>query len=201
MIAPNALIISASTGTGHVSAGRALHAAFEVAGYATVLHVDVLELAPRWVRAAYGGGFELLAARAPGVWREVYRRSDGGHTDEARWGTIARRLIFREFERLLASERWTFCVCTHFLPGQLAAGRAGAPPFATVVTDFTLHRYWVQPRVGQYFVATPDMARDLHVRLPAAHVVATGIPTAGPFADRTPQAAARASLGLPLTSR
>jgi processive 1,2-diacylglycerol beta-glucosyltransferase len=165
MNAPSALIVSASAGTGHVSAGRALHAAFESAGCAQVVHVDVLDLAPRWVRAAYGGGFELLASRAPGVWREVYRRSDG-HTDDARWGTIARRLIFREFERLLTAERWSFCVCTHFLPAQLAAGRPNVPPFASVVTDFALHRYWVQPRVSQYFVATPDMARDLHARLP-----------------------------------
>jgi processive 1,2-diacylglycerol beta-glucosyltransferase len=198
MNAHSALIVSASAGTGHVSAGRALHAAFESAGCAQVVHVDVLDLAPRWVRAAYGGGFELLASRAPGVWREVYRRSDG-HTDDARWGTIARRLIFREFERLLTAERWSFCVCTHFLPAQLAAGRPNVPPFASVVTDFALHRYWVQPRVSQYFVATPDMARDLHARLPAARVVATGIPVAPAFADRVPQSQARSRLDLPLT--
>jgi len=200
MIAPSALIVSASAGTGHVSAGRALHSAFESAGCARVVHVDVLDLAPRWVRTAYGGGFELLASRAPGVWGEVYRRSDG-RVDEARWGSIARRLMFREFERLLTAERWSVCVCTHFLPGQLAAGRANAPPFASVVTDFTLHRYWVRPRINQYFVATPDMARDLYARLPSARVVATGIPVGPEFADRTPQAHARAVLSLPLTGR
>jgi processive 1,2-diacylglycerol beta-glucosyltransferase len=78
------LIVSASAGTGHVSAGRAMHAAFEDGEGARAVHIDILDLAPRWVRAAYGGGFELLARRAPGVWREVYRRSDGADTDHAR---------------------------------------------------------------------------------------------------------------------
>src|SRR5690606_17307377 len=136
------LIVSASAGTGHVSAGRAVETAFREAGWSDILHVDILELAPRWVRAAYGGGFELLASRAPAVWREVYRRSDGPDADAARWAPVAHRTVLREFERLLGSRPWVCCVSTHFLPCQLAAGRSG-PPFTAVVTDFTLHRYWV----------------------------------------------------------
>jgi hypothetical protein len=54
-----------------MSAGSAMHAAFENGEAARVVHVDLLDLAPRRVRTAYGGGFELLAGRAPGVWREV----------------------------------------------------------------------------------------------------------------------------------
>src|SRR5688572_20849736 len=56
------LIVSASAGGGHVRAGEALAEAFREDGAARVLHVDVLALAPRWVRLAYGGGFELVAA-------------------------------------------------------------------------------------------------------------------------------------------
>jgi processive 1,2-diacylglycerol beta-glucosyltransferase len=92
-------------------------------------------------------------------------------------------------------------VCTHFLPAQLAAGRAGAPPFAAVVTDYTLHRYWAQPRVGHYFVAAPDLARDLHRRLPSARIVATGIPISASFGSGMTRAAARAALGLSGTRR
>ena len=194
--APRVLIVSASAGSGHVSAARALQSAFDAAGRVQAVHVDVLDLAPRWVRAAYGGGFELLAARAPGVWREVYRRSDGTDVDEARWGALARRLIFRAFHRVLTAEDWTVCACTHFLPAQLAAGSSDAPPFASVVTDFTLHRYWVQPRVQQYYVPAPQIALDLHARLPAARVVATGIPIAPAFGNRIAQVQARSELGL-----
>jgi processive 1,2-diacylglycerol beta-glucosyltransferase len=193
------LIVSASAGTGHVTAGRALHSAFAATGLADPVHVDVLDLAPRWVRAAYGGGFELLASRAPAIWREVYRFSDGADFDQARWGTLAQHLMFRAFHRLLTSERWSACVCTHFLPAQLAAGRT-AVPFASVVTDFTLHRYWVHPRVQQYFVAAPDIASDLRRRLSLTTADVTGIPIARLDAHRS-RAQARAALGLVADAR
>lgn len=198
---PRVLIVSASAGTGHVTAGRALHAAFENAGHARAVHVDVLDLTPRWVRAAYGGGFELLASRAPAIWRQVYRRSDGANVDEARWSALARQIIFREFHRLLTAERWSACVCTHFLPAQLAAGHPQAPPFASVITDFTLHRYWVQPRVRQYYVATTAIARDLRSRLPGTNVETSGIPVASAFGRRYDSADARAALGLATQGR
>lgn len=198
---PPALIVSASAGTGHVSAGNALEASLRAVGYDRVVHVDVLQLAPRWVRAAYGGGFELMASRAPRVWRGVYEWSDGPDGDVARWGPLAHRLIFRNFRRLLLSERWAFCLCTHFLPSQLAAGLPGHPPFALAITDFALHRYWVQPRVREYFVASRNMSRALRDRLPHALAIATGIPVGPAFARPPHRAAARAALGLPCDRR
>lgn len=191
------LVVSASTGTGHVRAGEALRQALEERDPGLrVEHVDLLELAPRWVRAAYGTGYEVVAARAPWLWERIYRRTDGVDGDRARWGPLAHRLVFREFRRLLLSGPWSQCVCTHFLPCQLAAGRPGLPPFSLVVTDFTLHRVWVQPGVGRYFVATDTLADALRGRARGARVAATGIPVARGFAEAPPRAGARAELGL-----
>jgi processive 1,2-diacylglycerol beta-glucosyltransferase len=191
------LIVSASTGTGHARAAEAIRAAFgEQEPALQAEHIDLLELAPGWVRRAYGDGFELLARRAPRVWGEVYRRTDAEAADLARWGPIAQRILFREFRRLLLSRRWGACVCTHFLPGQLAAGGAGLPPFSMVITDLTLHRFWAQPRVGRFFVAGAGLARELHARLPAAEVLETGIPVAPTFREPLTRCDARASLGL-----
>jgi processive 1,2-diacylglycerol beta-glucosyltransferase len=193
------LIVSASAGAGHVRAGEALREAFEAAG-TPADHVDVLALAPRWVRAAYGGGFKLLAARAPGVWRGIYTLCDGPAGDAARWGPVAHRILFRAFRRLLAAGRWRYGVCTHFLPTQLAAGSVGTPRFALVMTDFTLHRYWVQPRVRDYFVPDEAAARGVRRRLPAANVSVTGIPVGSRFAPAD-RARARDSFGLPQHAR
>jgi len=191
------LIVSAAAGTGHLRAAEALRAAIEKREPGRrVEHVELLELAPRWVRAAYGEGYELLAARAPWLWRQVYERTDAPECDHARWGPLAQRILFREFRRLLLSQPWSVCLSTHFLPGQLAAGAAGVPPFATAITDLTLHRFWAQPRVGRYFVGSEVLASALRLRLPGARVDATGIPIAPRFAAAPERAAARASLGL-----
>lgn len=191
------LIVSASTGTGHIRAGEALReACVERDAAQAVEHVDLLNLAPSWVRAMYGGGYELMATRAPWVWQRVYRYSDGEGSDQARWSALAERLLFREFRRLLRSRPWKLCLCTHFLPCQLAARRPGMPPFSLVITDFTLHRYWVQPGVARYFVATESLADDLRPRVGRARVEATGIPVAPAFANAPPRAEARRDLGL-----
>jgi processive 1,2-diacylglycerol beta-glucosyltransferase len=189
------LIVSASAGTGHVRAGDALAEAMQREGVRAE-HVDVLRLAPRWVKHAYGGGFELLASRAPRLWREVYALADGPDGDSARWGPVAARALFGGFRRLLHAERWRLCLCTHFLPSQLMAGRSGAPPFGLVVTDFALHRYWVQPRVREYFTATRAVAAAVRARLPAARALASGIPIDPAFLHPPAWQDARAALGL-----
>lgn len=161
------LIVSASAGTGHLRAADAVAAALaERHPHLHREHVDLLTLAPRWVRAVYGTGYEMVAARAPGLWGGIYRATDGVDADAARWGPAAERTLFRAFAGLLRARRWSACLCTHFLPAQLAAGRPGLPPFALAVTDFTLHRVWAQRGVGQYFVATETLARQLSARVP-----------------------------------
>jgi len=191
------LIVSASTGTGHVRAGEALREALNRREQGvTVRHVDLLSLAPRWVRGTYGGGYELVATHAQWVWEQVYRHTDGDGQDRARWGGFAERLLFREFRRLLVSRPWDLVLDTHFLPCQLAAGKPGMPPFALAITDFTAHRYWVQPRVDRYFVATEGLAADLRRRVPGVPIDVTGIPVSPGFADSLSREEARACLGL-----
>ncbi len=191
------LIVSGSAGTGHVRAGEALREAFAAESPGRpVEHVDILALAPRWLAAAYGGGYELIAARAPGLWAEIYACTDGRGPDTAAWGGVAQRVLFRRFRRLVRSGRWEAVVCTHFLPCQLGAGRPGMPPFSLVVTDLTLHRYWVQRGVAQYFVALPALARELRARGVAASVDVTGIPLSARFAASPDRESARRALGL-----
>ncbi|MBV9109136.1 MAG: hypothetical protein JO306_07005 [Gemmatimonadetes bacterium] len=191
------LVMSASTGTGHQRAGDALREAAAAADPAIpAQHVDLLELAPAWVRSIYGTGYEMVAARAPRVWKHVYRITDGDAADRARWAPLAWRLIFREFQRLLGSRPWDACICTHFLPCQLAASRPGLPPFSLVMTDFTVHRFWVQRRVRHYFAATEAAAAELRRRVPGSRVEATGIPVAPAIANAPSRDAAREALGI-----
>ena len=191
------LLASASAGTGHMRAAEALRSALIASDpELRVEHVDVLELAPAWVRAAYRDGFELIAARAPGVWREIYHITDGPGVDAARWSPLAQKLLFRAFERVVRGGDWSACVATHFLPAQLMAGRAGAPPFGVVVTDFGLHRYWAQPGARTWFVATDELVTEVQSRVRGARAVSTGIPVRPDLLSGPTRDEARAQLGL-----
>jgi processive 1,2-diacylglycerol beta-glucosyltransferase len=99
----------------------------------------------------------------------------------------------------LRSQSWEYCLSTHFLPAQLAAG-SGATRFGLVVTDFTLHRYWVQPHVREYFVGTPDLAESVRHRVSGALAEPTGIPVDPAFGSVCPRES-RAALGLSETDR
>lgn len=197
MSQPAVLIVSAANGTGHLRAAEAVRGALCARDPSVhVEHVELLSIAPRWVRAFYGSLFEKMVEKAPRVWKEIYRLTDGDDHDSARWGALAQRTLFREFRRLLQSRPWNVCVSTHFLPCQLAAGRYGLPRFGLVVTDFGLHRFWAQPGVSTYFVATETLAAELRKRVRRARIEATGIPIDPVFAHAPCQAEARASLGL-----
>lgn len=191
------LVVSATAGTGHLRAGGAVVNAARVDRPDWhVEHVDVLSLAPRWVKTVYGGGFELVAARAPRVWRGAYALADGPDPDQARWAGIARRVLFRAFERLITTRRWDHVICTHFLPAQLAAGRITGPAFTMVITDFDLHRFWVQPRVHHYCVATERLRDELRNRLPRIQASCTGIPIDPSFRHLPASNTAKRQFGL-----
>jgi processive 1,2-diacylglycerol beta-glucosyltransferase len=199
---PRILVVSVSTGTGHVRAAEAVCTALACRHPGVyVRHVDLLELAPQWVRAFYGKAFEKVAAHAPSLWKEIYHATDGDEHDRARWAAAADRFVFREFRRVLDAERWDACLSTHFLPCQLASGGGGFPPLSLVVTDFTLHRVWVQPRASRYFVATDDLVTELGRRVPGIPALATGIPISPDVASAGSRDEARAALGLPGSRR
>ena len=193
---PSVLIVSAANGTGHLRAAEAVREALAARDGRARGARGAASIAPKWVRAFYGSLFEKMVSRAPRVWKEIYRLTDGDDHDSARWAPVAHRTLFREFRRLLRSRLWSMCLGTHFLPCQLAAGRPGLPPFGLVITDFGLHRFWAQPGVGTYFVATETLAGELRRRVHGARVEATGIPIAPEFAHPPSQAEARAALGL-----
>jgi processive 1,2-diacylglycerol beta-glucosyltransferase len=194
---PALLVLSARAGTGHLQAARTIRDALdrEIPG-ARVEHVDVLDMAPSWVGRAYADGFELLASRVPWVWGGIYRTTDGPREGVSSWWTLTERLLFRKFRPRVMERDWDLCIATHFLPCQLAAARTGGPPFWLAVTDFTLHRYWVQPAVSHYFLPPGGIGESLESRVHGASTEVTGIPVAPGFTAPPSRSEARRVLDL-----
>ncbi len=180
-----ALVLSASVGAGHVRAAQALESALAGSGDGcSARHVDVLSLANPLFRRIYGRGYLDLVNHAPTLVRLLYDRTDAP-PDPFRAGARLRGALERAslpgWARLLGSPEWDVVVCTHFLPGALAAGlcRAGLlrVPWATVVTDFDAHGMWVNQPCDRYFVASTEAAASLaHWGVPCERIEATGIP-------------------------
>jgi processive 1,2-diacylglycerol beta-glucosyltransferase len=174
------LILYSPAGNGHRAAATAVADAIARERPDMAIDVvDVLRFAPpafrydlvwKWIQqhggAAYDGLFDLSNGPHP-MWRVARERLNL---------TLLAPLV-AEIERL-QPER---IVCTHFLPAIAVAGMArrgrlrGA--LSTVITDFASHEAWVLPGVARYFVATPQVTRQLiaHGVAPSS-IAVTGIP-------------------------
>lgn len=202
------LVLSASVGSGHLRAGQALyHAALTAIDGAfpshAVEHIDVLGLAPRAFRRIYAGWYLVLVSRFPDVWSWLYRVTNDpdARGRAGRMRERVERILLRKLIQRVRAECPAAIVCTHFLPAQLlgrevAAGRLRCPVWV-VVTDFDLHRMWVQPGVRGYFVAAPEVAYRLQAEgVPRDRIHATGIPVMPEFAQRAVRKQCAVELGL-----
>jgi processive 1,2-diacylglycerol beta-glucosyltransferase len=196
------LLLSVSAGAGHVRAAQALEAAALARGDVEVTHLDLLTLVPSWFSKAYGQWYLELVERHPNLWAHLYQKSDRTPADawEHKLRRAVERVSTRELGTALREAQPDAVICTHFLPAELLAraslrGKA-LPPVWVQVTDFDLHRLWVQPGVAGYCVASDEIGFRLREALPQVRVEVTGIPVMPAFASRAPRAECARELGL-----
>jgi processive 1,2-diacylglycerol beta-glucosyltransferase len=196
------LLLSAGAGAGHVRAAQALEAAAQARGDVQATHLDLLDLVPSWFAKAYGQWYIELIERHPQLWAQLYQRTDQAPPNawEQRLRRAIERVSTRELGAALRAAAPDAVICTHFLPAELLAratlrGRA-LPPLWVQVTDFDLHRLWVQRGVVGYCVASDEIAFRLREALPGVRVEITGIPLMPAFAQRADRAACARELGL-----
>jgi processive 1,2-diacylglycerol beta-glucosyltransferase len=200
------LLLSVSVGAGHVRAAQAVEAAAREAGL-EVEHLDAMDHVSSAFRKVYKDLYIDLVERHPQWWARLYQASDRADDDD--WSTRVRRAVERVSARGLraavAAARADAIVCTHFLPAELLArdalrGHALAPTWV-LVTDFDLHRLWVQPStrdagVRGWFVASDEVAFRVREALPGVRVEVTGIPIMPAFARAPERETAARELGL-----
>ncbi len=196
------LLLSVSAGAGHVRAAQAIEAAAAARGGIDVTHLDVLTLVPGWFAKAYGQWYLDLVERHPNLWAHLYQRSHRSSAEawEDKLRRAVERVSTRELGAALQKAAPDVVVCTHFLPAELLAratlrGRV-MPPLWVQVTDFDLHRLWVQRGVAGYCVANDEIAFRLREALPGVPAVVSGIPVMPAFASNPPRDVCRAELGL-----
>ena len=196
------LILSASSGAGHVRAAQALEKAFGARGDCAVEHVDALDYTSKLFQKIYNEAYIALVRRTPGLMGLLYDRADRP------WRHLSRRLALDRLNtgpmiRLLRRVQPDLCVATHFLPaeiiGWLKAKRKIRAQHVIVVTDFDVHAMWLCRTVDRYCVAVDEAAEYLaRLGVPREALRVTGIPIDPVFAEPKNRREARRRLGLDL---
>ena len=182
------LLLSASSGAGHIRAAQAIErAVIELGAAREVRHVDTLEYTTKVFRNLYSRAYIDMVNKAPDVLGWLYDQMDKP------WKNERRRLAFdklntRPFVRFLKDYRPDITICTHFLPAEiiswLKAKRRLDTRQAIVVTDFDVHAMWLVHHFERYFVALEETRAHLQkLGIPSAKITASGIPIDPVFAS------------------
>ena len=202
MSEPRVLVVSASIGSGHVAAARALEAALRAAG-AETHHVDLLDYTTVPFRRLYRQAYFDLVRSAPDLidWlgKRLDRRPAETLTRQARLRARFARVLSYHLPRLIGRVQPTLLVHTHFLGPEILSAQRREPstPQVQVITDFFAHALWLRGSVRRYYVGAEEMA--VHLRssgVKASRVKVTGIPVDALFGDLPSKADARRGLEL-----
>ena len=185
------LLLSASAGAGHYRAAEALRVqAQESHPEVEVAHIDVMTLVPAGFRAVYTDFYLKLVERSPALWAYLYNMTDKMPRDAlfSRLRRGVERLSTQKLHSAIRKFRPDHIVCTHFLPAELLAHEISKdrniPPVWVQITDFDVHRMWVQTHMHGFFVASEEVAFRLsELGIPGAHIYVTGIPIMPAFSQ------------------
>jgi processive 1,2-diacylglycerol beta-glucosyltransferase len=202
---PRVLILSASSGAGHVRAGQALEQAFRSHGGCSVEHVDSLEYVSKLFQKIYDDAYVAMIRKAPDLMGLLYKRMD--HP----WQSPKRRLAFDRLNaqpmiRILKRIQPDLCIATHFLPAEILSWLIEKNKLyardAIVVTDYDVHATAVSGNMNRYYVAMQEAAEYLaRVGVPREKLRVTGIPIDPLFETPLSRREARRKLGLALDAR
>ena len=201
---PRVLLLSASSGAGHVRAAQALEKAFTARGDCRVEHVDVVQYVSKVFQRLYDKTYINMVRRAPELMGVLYDRTDKP------WGKMRRRLAIDRLHtqpmiRMLKRVQPDLAIATHFLPAEIMAWLIAKKKLparsAIVVTDYDVHALWLCRTVDRYYVAIPEAAEYLgRIGVPRGIIRVTGIPVDPLFASEVDRTAARKHLKLDATS-
>jgi processive 1,2-diacylglycerol beta-glucosyltransferase len=201
---PRVLLLSATSGAGHVRAAQALEKALSARGDCLVEHIDALQYVSKLFQRIYDKAYISMVRRAPQLMGVLYDRTDQP------WHHSRRRLALDRLNtgpmiRLLKRIQPDLCVATHFLPAEiiawLIAKRKLRAHNAIVVTDYDVHAMWLCQTVDRYYVAI-DEAKEYLARIgvPREKLLVTGIPIDPLFATPVSRSDSRRQLGLDATA-
>ena len=197
---PRVLVLSASSGAGHVRAAQALEKAFLAHGDCSVEHIDALTYVSKVFQQLYDKAYIKMVRRAPGLMGLLYDRTDQ-LCQHPRPRLALDRLNTQPMIRMLKKVQPDLCIATHFLPAEILAWLIAKNKLqarhAIVVTDYDVHAMWLCRTVDRYCVALAESAEYLaRIGVPQEKLRVTGIPIDPVFGKRVHQAEARKRLDV-----
>lgn len=197
----NVLLLSVSTGGGHLRAAEAIREALKdrFPG-AKVQVVDILKHINPIADGLIVGGYINILKSFPGIYGKLYNLSESSSSIRRICSGIISFLSSKAL-KLIEEFAPSVIVCTHIFPLEMLSilkskGKFNIPVIA-IITDYAGHSFWVRDNVDAYVVPHNQVKKDMIMRgIPEDTVYPYGIPVLKCFlSEKNPQIL-RSELGL-----
>lgn len=161
----NILILSASTGGGHMRASKAIE------GYMTQQNKDInvrivdslLYISPI-LNKTVTGGYVYLATKTPKLYGKLYDLTNKDHKF-ANFVTRLNNIFANKLLPLIDDFRPDIIITTHPFPTEMVSRLKSKKeiniPLICIMTDYAPHKAWINDRVDAYIVANDDMVAKM----------------------------------------
>ncbi|MFZ5591505.1 MAG: MGDG synthase family glycosyltransferase [Bacillota bacterium] len=207
-MAPDTIVIlSVSAGTGHMQAARAVELAVREKLPATrVVTLDTFKYTTPLLEKLILGTYMEMLKVTPQLYGYLYQQAERGRllagAAKQEFNRLLNRFTAGKLISLIESLKPGIILCTHPFPlgvmdSLRAAGKLSDCLLAGVITDYTVHAYWVFEHVDMYIVGAPELVEEFAAfGIDSRVVQPVGIPVLPAFAHLPDKLAARAALGL-----
>jgi len=194
------MLLSASFGSGHGQAVRALKEALAASGIKDCSEADYLKFIPAWERGPVTWTYAFWLRYWPSAYRWFYHWSNRPSEPKliteafgrAGLGNIRRMLREADPDVIVASYATAIAVI-----GRARAAEGMKFANALVVTDLRAHRHWARPEADMVFAANEETKTDLVSHgLTPEKIHVTGIPILPAYANLPPKEDLRRKLGF-----
>ncbi|PIQ89375.1 MAG: hypothetical protein COV72_03270 [Candidatus Omnitrophica bacterium CG11_big_fil_rev_8_21_14_0_20_42_13] len=193
------LIVYATAGAGHKKAAEAVYQAAKQKKL-DVKIIDILDYANPFFKYLYSCGYIFLIKNFSFLWRLIFYITHHSRS------TLIRKIIAffdslncgRYFD-FLRQERFDLVISTHFMSTEMTSRLKDdlAMRLVNVVTDYGVHRLWLNLKTDKYLVAS-NFTRDILVSYGIAEniISVTGIPIDSKFSQNYDRVELSEKLGV-----
>lgn len=184
------LLISVSTGSGHVRAAQAIERTAKAKfPEIEVTHINMMDYVSLPVKNTILDSYSLLATQLPEVWGFFYKK-----TNKLKMSKYAQKMAgllnmvnAGRFYNYIKKTQPDIIVCTHFLPMHALSTMTYQPKTAIILTDYDNHYFQTLSNVNHYFVPTEKIKwRMVYMGIPKENITISGIPVDPVFYENKP---------------
>ena len=192
------MLASASIGSGHMQAAKAIETAWREAFPADeVIVADSMDGGSSYVQHVLKETYLKMIAVTPFLYDTLYHLSQG-LSPGSRGQSLFSWFMQKTMQQLYSRHQPDLVICTHPFPcaamAYLKRHHRISAPLAGVITDFAVHGTWIYPETDLYTVAADELKAELVGRgIAADRIDACGTPVQPPL---PPAAADYQKLGL-----